>query len=464
MFRLIVKTFLFFFFLLLLKFNYAQTDRTFSIIKEVKIIGNKTTKSYIIHRELPFNIGDTISSKDLKKIANNIKSNLLNTSLFNFVTVDIADIDPLHIAFYITIEERWYWWPVPIFEVEETNFNTWLENKNLNRANYGLFLAKENFRGRKERLVFKFQAGYTEQIEIRYHAPYINKSQTQGITLGLSYRQNNELIYGTTDNRRDFIRLNDTYVKKSFLSKINYEYRPKLYNKFNLELQYTDVSVRDTVVKLNNDFLVAGNNSIQFLSLVYSLKRDKRNLKSYATKGHYLDLTFVKNGLGIIDKELNSFYITSTIKKYWQLTDKVYLASSIKGKATLRRPPYLLLDGFGYKDDLVRGYERYVINGEHYGLFKSQLRYALFNDVFKTQMLFSKFNKVPISIYAGLFFDAGYAIDNEFEQTNFLNNELLYGSGVSIDFVSYYDLVFRVEYSINALKRHGIFLHFLAPI
>jgi len=47
---------------------------------------------------------------------------------------------------------------------------------------------------------------------------------------------------------------------------------------------------------------------------------------------------------------------------------------------------------------------------------------------------------------------------------NQLENSLLIGYGLGIDFVTYYDLVFRLEYSMNRMNEHGFFIHFMAPI
>jgi len=451
--------------LLIFKTIYAQIDSNNTIISEIKIIGNKSSKRFIILRELPFNVGDTIKNKDIQNLITLAEDNLLNTLLFNFVTIESAEIDTTHIALYITVEERWYWWPIPIFEIQETNFNTWWETKNLNRANYGIFLAKENFRGRKERLVFKLQQGYTQEADIRYYKPYLNKNHTQGITVGFSYNQNHEIIYNTTNNKRDFLKLDKQFAQKNIAAKINYEIRPKIYNKHNFEIRYNNLTVNDSVVFLNKDYLSPNNTSSQFISASYSFTRDKRNFKSYATKGYYLSLNLTKNGLGIFDKDLNTFFVTTNLKKYWQLGKNSYFSSSIKGKISLADNPYILLGGLGYINNLVRGYEYYVIDGKNYGLFKSQFRYNIFNNVFNVKPLpFNKFNKIPLAIYLGIFFDAGYVDDNNFKKTNSLNNQLIYGSGIALDIVSYYDIVFRVEYSINKQKEYGLFLHFIAPI
>lgn len=458
---------LLFFIVFFFKNSLAQDTTTNTvIIAEIKIIGNKTTKNHIITRELPFKLGDTISVKELAHKTERTKSNLLNTLLFNFVNTEIVYFTDTYVSIYITIEERWYWWPIPIFEIEETNFNTWWKTKDFDRTNYGLFLAKENFRGRKERLIFKIQGGYTEKIELRYHVPFANKKQTQGFTVGFSYSRNHELFYNTTNNVRDFIEIDNKFIKKEFLSRINYEYRPKLYNTHLLEIQHHYLNVNDSILRLNPDFLLNNRTKNNYLSLIYTFKRDKRNFKSYATKGHFAELNIVKNGLGILDNDNSSFYMIGSFRKFWELSNRVYFSTSLKGKYSFERPPFALLSGFGFNNDLVRGYEFYVINGEHYGLFKTQLRYALVkNRVYRARVLSSdKFRKIPLSIYPGVFFDAGYVDDNQLKKANFLNNKMLYGSGVSLDFSTYYDLVFRIEYSFNREKEHGLFLHFVAPI
>ena len=64
----------------------------------------------------------------------------------------------------------------------------------------------------------------------------------------------------------------------------------------------------------------------------------------------------------------------------------------------------------------------------------------------------------------GAYLDMGYVDSKTLKSNNFLTNTFLYGGGLSLDFVSSYDIVFRVEYSINKMKEHGLFLHFVAPI
>jgi len=230
-------------------------------------------------------------------------------------------------------------------------------------------------------------------------------------------------------------------------------------------LEYRNIEIADSVLFFNGNYLEQGKTSAQFFTLNYTVKRDKRNNKNYPTKGYYYDFDMNKAGLGILSK-LNSLYFTSQFKFFWELSNRFYLSGSLKGKITLKEGPYFLYNGLGYRNNVVRGYELYIINGEHYGLFKTQLRYALLkNKIFNVAAIpAKKFNKIPLEIYMGTYFDAGYVDSKINGATNFLVNSTLFGGGVSLDFVSYYDIVLRIEYSMNELKESGLFLHFVAPI
>ena len=50
------------------------------------------------------------------------------------------------------------------------------------------------------------------------------------------------------------------------------------------------------------------------------------------------------------------------------------------------------------------------------------------------------------------------------EPTSFLDNKFIYGTGMGLDFVTYYDKVLRLEYGINDMGETGLFIHFVAPI
>ena len=195
---------------------------------------------------------------------------------------------------------------------------------------------------------------------------------------------------------------------------------------------------------------------------------DKRDNKNYALEGIYARAIFSKLGLGLLDSEIDLWWSSLTIKKYFKLSKRTYLASSAKLRFYLNQlQPYYLWDGLGYSDKTtVRSYELYVIDAQQLAVGKVQFKYQLIAPK-KYNMGFmpvNKFKKIHYSVYLGLFGDIGYGKDEYKYPTNDYANEMQYGSGVSIDFATYYDLVFRLEYSINKFAEHGLFLHFVAPI
>ena len=74
-----------------------------------------------------------------------------------------------------------------------------------------------------------------------------------------------------------------------------------------------------------------------------------------------------------------------------------------------------------------------------------------------------QFNKSYYSLYLSIFSDLGYAKNHQNHNDNPLANILLWGKGISIDYLTYYDKLLRIEYSINHLGEKGVFLHLSNP-
>ena len=102
----------------------------------------------------------------------------------------------------------------------------------------------------------------------------------------------------------------------------------------------------------------------------------------------------------------------------------------------------------GY-EDYVRGYEYYVVDGQSYWLSKTAIKYALIEKTYFEipYVKMKQFKKSHYSLYFGIFSDLGYVLNEQPENT--LNNSLLWGKGIALDYVTYYDKLLRIEYSIN---------------
>ena len=106
-----------------------------------------------------------------------------------------------------------------------------------------------------------------------------------------------------------------------------------------------------------------------------------------------------------------------------------------------------------------------MIDGQNFWLSKTAMKFALIEktnfDIPYIKM--KQFKKSHFSIYLSIFSDMAYIIDNQNNKNNSLSNSFLWGKGISLDYVTYYDKVLRIEYSINHLGEKGVFLHFSNP-
>lgn len=447
----------------------AQNQDTMVLVHEVNLMGNKVTNDKIMYREITIQAGDTLGITEFNRKKTQSRENLMNTSLFNFVEVEDTLISQQGISVYsvkYTVIERWYIWPLPILELAERNLNAWWETKDFSKLNYGASLNWENFRGRREQLKVLIQFGYDEKLGFSYSIPYIDKKQTLGMSFGFSRTNNHEVSYGTVNNKVERVRLED-YAHKSYQTFFSFGHRPDIYKTHSAEVSYNDHLYDDTVFQINPDFYHGAGNRAQYFKLSYFYKNDHRDYRTYPLKGYYFDLLVEKFGLGFFPKsEINLINAKVNLRKFWTFSRRWYFAGGFTGRiGNSENQPYFLNSGIGYGRDFVRGYEYYVVDGQVFGLVKSDLKFALIPQQVSTIKFIptDKFNKIPWAVYLSLYSDLGYVPGNV-TNGNTLQSAALWGYGVGLNLVTYYDIVFRVEYSFNQLGENGIFIHFNASI
>jgi outer membrane protein assembly factor BamA len=438
------------------------------IIDQILVISNKITKERIIHRELLFQLGDTLSSNNFLETLEQSKKNLLNTSLFNFVKIDWALIDNNHVVLVITVTERWYTFPLPIFEIDDINFNTWWKDRDYSRINYGFHLIRNNFRGRKEKLTMTAQFGFSERFRLRYNIPYLTKNQKSGLNFNFSYNRKDEISYTSINNERVQFKSTDSDAIKNLSSGVTYNYRNAIFNTHSLGINHDFNKILDSVRLLNPEYLGNNKTITNFISLYYQFTHDNRDSKNYPLKGNYFSVSFKKSGLGIFDDKVDVTNFNVLYKNYWKINDRTFIANSIRAEYSPKKnQPYILQNGLGYSSSYaIRAYENNIIDGQNIGLAKVQLRYQLVTprEVELQFLQYEKISKFHYAFYIGIFSDFAYVDDNLGFQQNTLANDFLYSSGIGLDFISYYDVVLRTEFSVNKFGESGIFLHFVAPI
>lgn len=87
--------------------------------------------------------------------------------------------------------------------------------------------------------------------------------------------------------------------------------------------------------------------------------------------------------------------------------------------------PFYNQIALGYRGDLVRGYDPYVINGENFALFKSLVKYAIIQPKsFNIPVgLPQSFTRIPYALYANLFLMQGmFATNASIKTTHYQTN------------------------------------------
>lgn len=433
----------------------------------ITVNGNKATKERIILRELIVHEGDTLPAEALTDRLERCRQNLMNTGLFNTVSVLPLYIDLERVIVEVTVHERWTIWPSPIFQLADPNFNTWWRtfNRDPDRVNYGAYLYKYNFRGRNETVYIKAQFGYTRQFGFRYKVPGIDRRQRWGLSVGAQYAEQAEVTAGTAGNRRVLLRRTDGPNRDEQKADAELSLRPSHDVRHYLRLGFVQASVADTVVRRALDYFDGQARDTRFLSIGYGITWDRRDLRIYPRAGHFAEARVDRLGIGLLGR--NSPDITTaygTVKKWWRLADPFTLALGLQGKRTWGKPPYYVQEGLGYTY-YVRGYEYYVIDGEHFALGKANAVVQLVRPRNQRAefMPTEAFRSLYFALYLNLFMDAGRVWDSRYADANFLAGRWMSGYGAGLDLVTSYDQVLRTEYTLNALGERGFFLHFTQP-
>jgi outer membrane protein assembly factor BamA len=440
-------------------------------IREILITGNYVTSNRVIFRELDFKVNDVVTREEIDYKKQTSINNLTKTSLFNFIEIVIKETPGNDLSITVNLTERWFIWPNLYLSQTDRNFSEWWRTKDLAKLEYGVGLKINNFRGTGESLILNYHIGNFTKYELDYRGIYIDKAKRHSLSLYASYSAQNILTWKIESNKDAVLKESYKLMKSTLLS-ITYSYRRGYFNTHSILFGFSDFKLADTIISLNPSYLGLNKHEQRFFNLEYVFTRDTRDSRIYPKTGYLISAAINRRGLGILPDEYNSIDLNLQLYTYWKLRNRLYLASGIWYASDYAdKYAFVSQTGLGYLQ-FVRGYEYYAVNGNNALLFKSLVKFELLPmkvinmNIWPIRRL-HQFNKVPFEVYANLFFDAGYVSD-KFETNriydNTLVNKMMYGTGVGIDFITYYDKVLRLDYSFNALGERGLFIHWKAAI
>ncbi len=438
------------------------------VVRSVTLKGNYRTRDRIILREMTLHVGDSVRLADLPSRVAWDQRNINNTTLF--ITVDTEtrltpsdDSTQLtQLDLTILMKERWYLIAYPYFDLADRNFNEWWydRGRDFRRVIYGARLSYRNVTGTNDRLQAAVELGFSQRAVLSYSKPYIDRAQKIGLRVEVSYQTNKQIPYRTLADKWVYATSDDVLRERAYAA-IVLTNRHGLYQYHTLDTRYTRTTIADTVAQLNPDYFLDSRTQQRFMSLSYSYRYDRRDNVVYPLQGTLF--TGIVGVSGLLPNDNFHFLdLSASITRYGSLGGRFYLAGSLRGRSTWpTRQPYFNLRGLGNSVDMVRGYELYVIDGQRTAVWRNSLRYQLFNVRKQLNWLHVRqFNTVPIAAYLTAFGDAGYVSSTvaEHYQSN-LANRLLVGTGMSLDVVTFYNLVMRFSGTINGQGKTGFFFN-----
>lgn len=415
-------------------------------------------------------VGNTYDWEEFTLMIKGDQSKIHNLQLFTSVTITPLFIENEQVELLVSVKERWYVIPSVIFSLADRNFSEWWINqgRDFSRVNYGLKLNHNNVGGRNEKLKVAGQWGFTQAFDLTYIKPYIDKEQLHGLSAKFTYFTNKTIAIRSVNNKQVFYTNEEEDVlSKNLNSSLTYTYRGSFYNFHYLSFGYNYTSINDDVLDQNPNYFLHGDNKLRYFYAGYNFKHDRRDNVAYAINGELLNIGLARYGLFTND-DVNETEISLMANKYFPLNNEFHFVTGLSASAYLSSlQPYTLIQGIGYNPDFIRGFEVNVIEGQQTIVHKSSLRYKFMDIAFdiSTFMPIEEFSHFPIRAYLSANFDHGHVNDrNRLPENAQLTNTYLYGYGLGLDLVTFYDQVFRFEYSINSLGTGNFFINVRAPL
>lgn len=435
-------------------------------ISDISIVGNNVTKDWVILRELQLKIGDRVHKKTLDSLLRKEANKVFNTDLFVTSKINYEETPYNQVDLSVAVLEKWYTFPVPVIDFGDRNFNEWWQNQNadLGRLVYGFTFKRNNFRGRNEDLTISFRLGFRQSIKLRYAIPFVDKQQTIGTGWSFNYTTFNNVAYQTEGNQLAFAST-DSPLRKEFNLGWQVWYRKDYYTRHTWSFNLKRISITDSMYSLNPRYLYPEQQDARFMEFSYQVDHDLRNIQAYPTDGSFFRGKLTQQ-VGF--DSFTQTILSATYQRFFPLGDHLFFSSSLKGHLTWsNRRSFSLLQGIGYRNNIVRGYDLYVLPGETIGINRNTLRMRLFDrNVNLKFMPFEQFSVIPVAIYPKMFFDMGYVRNSQSDyfEDDRLSNRLLKGWGVGLDVFTAYNAVVRLEYSMNQEKERGFFLYWTVGI
>ncbi len=412
---------------------HAQDTASSYVLDKIFVEGNKTTKTYVILRELPFKTGDTVTTKELEYG----RERIYNTGLFAKVLMQPEPVSRTHMNLLIYVQEIWYIWPYPVLGFRD---------KDLKRFYGGAGVVDLNFQGRDQNLAGMFALGYDPFAAVKFSDPYFGPNKNYILSLDASYSHGRNFGVQPGNASGEF---NDTFGEMQ----IEAGRRFGIYSTLALGASYNYVRTDNP----DADLVLSPTGKDVFASLELSYTYDSRNLRSYATNGAFVGISLEKHGLG--ESIVNFGRLAVDARDFLPLSSMFILATRVHANLAEgpRIPPYNHVF-IGYSER-IRGMFSTVSEGESIVGANMELRIPIIKQMYLEIPNFplKQYISNRIALYWDFFVDAG---ETTGKHLHIKINDALYGYGGGLSLVLPYDAVIQADYARGSDRQWQFVLYF----
>ncbi len=439
---------------------FGERVRQQVVIDSVHISGYTRTQLSLITSLLEFKAGDTLYLDRLLLSLESSRFHLYRSRLFSEVGITLLYYRAGHTAVEVSVREKPLVSGSVSLQLADRNVSEWwkLHQFSLRRITAGAGIFANNPFGGGEQFSAYFETGFNQAGSVQLIMPHLSSDYKWGVEIkaalarkrifGLQYL-NNRLIYNESE---DFALHEKVYsLALSFRPAAEYLVR-------------TSLSLRSTraeeEVLAQNPFFFGLHRELHYLRGVLEFQMNQSDHFRYPLNGSELSISLAQSGFSLFsDVNLTELRIKGSLYQKW--FPDWYTRHQIKIRISRgEERNFFLQRAFGFGQELVRGYELFVISGQHYFISNNEIKWhAVGIDFLSPQSISRFFRSLPVDVYLKMLVDGGVVLNSNGDLSDPLANKALFGSGIGIDLVFLNEYAFSVAYTVNNMLQKGIYLH-----